>query len=200
MALNRESLERLVIDNELGELNQDASALLDAYLVADADAFTLASEISRTLAETRIVMTDQTASHEQGLPPPKFLGRVHPAADHDDSPQVPRLTGSDHSCGPSVHQPRQWIGFAAAAAIAMAASFGYWPTVRDLTGTGSSRTHLVRSTNLDVGGNVFVAPESKKGFWHIRELPRTPSASGGKSSLKVRWTGPLDPPQIGESL
>lgn len=200
MALHRELIERLVVDHELGELGEDTSALLNAYLASDANAFALASEISQTVAAARSAMTDPMTSAEAPLPPLNFAGLARATATREDDEQLPRLAPSARSGRRPAHRPWQWVGFAAAAAIAIVASFGYWPTLRVFTETELNRVRNDRDPFIAVSSSLITAPGSTEGFWQIRRSHRNSTTSGYMSSLKVRWTGPLDRPQIGESL
>jgi hypothetical protein len=60
--MEREQVERLAMDEAAGELNEDAAALLHAYLTEHAEASQWAQEIARTCRQVRAAVEKKTAS------------------------------------------------------------------------------------------------------------------------------------------
>lgn len=75
-------LERLLIDRELGELNADTSALLDAFLLMSGSSGTLETDIPATLRQLRAALAAPPAAQPTTLPPLRIA-----------TPTIWRLTG-----------------------------------------------------------------------------------------------------------
>lgn len=81
--MNAEQLEALIIDQSLGELPDDVSALLDAYLAQHPDQAAVAPRIRNALAATEAAVTerpglfrvshDETNAPDRGARPPVLL-------------------------------------------------------------------------------------------------------------------------------
>lgn len=63
------TLKRLIIDRELGELNADASALLDAYLAAGSQDSAVEHEIASTIGRVRSALAAPATPQPIALPP-----------------------------------------------------------------------------------------------------------------------------------
>jgi hypothetical protein len=73
MALNSETLERILFDRSLGELAPDVEALLRDYLADRPQAGRLAEAAEQTVALARRALGEELESAEVALPPPSFL-------------------------------------------------------------------------------------------------------------------------------
>lgn len=67
--MEREIIERLAIDNALGELNEDTAALFEAYLAEHAKARTWAQPMTQTCRRTREAIGSKTQSPAREYPP-----------------------------------------------------------------------------------------------------------------------------------
>ena len=75
MAIDREILERLLIDRALGELSPDAEALLEDYLAREPEASEEAEEIARAADLARRALTPSEEVDSHPLPPLLLYGR-----------------------------------------------------------------------------------------------------------------------------
>ena len=69
MAIDREILERLLIDRALRELSPDAQALLEDYLAREPEASEEAEEIARTVDAARCALARSEEVNSHSLPP-----------------------------------------------------------------------------------------------------------------------------------
>lgn len=67
--MDHATLERLIIDRELGELSADSSALLDAYLASGSTDSPVEQEIASTIDRVRTALIAPTAPRLVTLPP-----------------------------------------------------------------------------------------------------------------------------------
>lgn len=171
MSLDNQMLGRLVIDRAMGELSGDMAALLDNYLSANQEQLLASRSIMATVADARRSLTRSDYAVTEALPPPLF-GRV--------SPRKVWVTNAVRG---------GFVGFAAAAAIALALWMGYGPTPQ------SKQMELTRQTM--VSSDVHDAPRGVAGFWSVSDLRRGFSAKRSTENRKVEWTGPITRPKIG---
>lgn len=80
--MDQATLERLLIDRELGELNADTSALLDAFLATGGSSSAAEPEITSTLRQLRAALAVPPPAQPSPLPPLRIA-----------TPPIWRLTG-----------------------------------------------------------------------------------------------------------
>lgn len=171
MSLDNQTLERLVIDRAMGELSGDMAALLDSYLEADQEQLMASRSIMATVADARSSLTRSEDAVTEALPPPLF-GRF--------SPRISRVTSAVRG---------GFVGFAAAAAIALALWLGYGPTPQ------AKQMELSRQTMM--ASDAHDAQRGVAGFWSVSDLHRGFSAKRSTENRKIEWTGPITRPKIG---
>lgn len=81
--MDQATLDRLLIDRELGELNADTSALLDAFLVMGGSSGTAETDIPFTLRHLRAALAAPPPTQPATLPPLRIA-----------TPPIRRSTGS----------------------------------------------------------------------------------------------------------
>jgi len=170
MALNSETLERILFDRSLGELAPDVEALLRDYLADRPQAGRLAEEAEQTVALARRALGEELESAEVALPPPSFL--------HGDGLALrwrPR--------------PRRWFGSVIAAAMIVLA---FW------LGTQSSVPTRPGIAAGSLGPRQRMTTGAAGGFWSVARLHQSIRASSVQDREAVRWRGPLTRPDIGE--
>ena len=69
--MKREAIERLAMDRALGELNEDATTLFEAYLAEHAEARQWAEPMTQTCTRTREAIARKTQPSSAQLAPPK---------------------------------------------------------------------------------------------------------------------------------
>lgn len=170
--MNRETLEHLIVDRQLGELSEDVSSLLDAYMQASPDARAEVQEVETTLSLAKDILH---ASSQDNVPLPAF-----PAS------QVSReLEKPSHQFHQSWKKP-----LALAAALALGVFLG--AKTSSSTSPSSTQSIPVAFNDHDAGA----VPQSDFWSFNQRRLQSTHSAS----TKPVEWTSPLHWPVKGESL
>jgi hypothetical protein len=171
MSLDSETLERLVIDRELGELSGDAAALLESYLAQRPVQGAGLRSIEETVRVARELLLPVGNAETEALPKPRFM-RATPA----------RLRFGDALRGGIV-------GFAAAAAIALAVWMGFAPTRISLPQQVSQQM-IVSNVHHETA-------QESGGFWNVNDLRRGLASRPSGDTNKIEWTGPITRPKIG---
>jgi hypothetical protein len=167
--MDQQTLERLVMDRELGELSADGADLLAAYLhdhpkdAAACDGFALALNDARRAVGAR-----------RGAAGLKKL----------DAARVSRAL----RIGDMKVVAARWRPLAVAAALAMAFLLG--SATRTQPGDSARRTFA----QSEQSGQP--APSETGEFWSIKRYITAPPR---KASPTVIWTSPLAKPQLGET-
>ncbi len=167
--MDDETLERLLIDRHLGELSEDAGALLAAYLTLSPDHARQAEGMADVLTTARRALRPDVGVGLLEMPP---LSRrlLRPASR-------------------AWTRPRVWFR-ASAIAAALAIAFLMGGRLEQRAGAPS----LVQSGVL----RPTPAPHESAGFWSLRrwkeEHPRRPA----QGKRQVEWLTPLGRPKIGD--
>lgn len=173
MSVDKETLDRLLIDRALGELSEDASALLDAFVQGNPGAALAAGEVRDTLGVVRKALGSRSGDADDTLPAPEFLHRL------------PRARLGDSTRG-------GFIGFALAASIGLLVWIGIGPAKLPNRPEGGSVI-----TMQAAGGRGTAVKEA--GFWAVDQWRRAYGAQKSRRGSRVEWTGPISRPRIGES-
>ncbi len=167
--MNAETLERLLIDRNLGELSEDAGALLAAYLKLSPDHARQAEGTAEILATARRALRPDRGVGPLEMPP---LSRrlLRPASR-------------------AWTRPRAWFrGSAIAAALAIAFFMG--GRLEQRAGAPS----LVRSGVL----RPTPAPHESAGFWSLRRWEQEHTRRPAQGKRQIEWLTPLGRPKIGD--
>ena len=168
--MERETIERLAIDNALGELDADTAALFQSYLAEHAEARDWAQTMAQTCSRTREAVNKKTA-------------RIDP--DH-------RVAGVD------VHWPntgRWWTLGRWAAVIVVSLAIGAALGRRSRPQVSAPETVVVQaqSTATQQGWKQILS-KPERGFWETKAVamlqPRTneiPSIHPGRQGLWDRY-------------
>lgn len=167
--MDDETLERLLVDRDLGELSEDAGALLAAYL-----------KLSPDHARQAEGMADLLTTAQRALRPDVGVGPV-------EMPPLSRRLFRPASRAWA--QPRVWFrGSAIAAALAFAFFMG--GRLEQRAGAPS----LVRSGVL----RPTPVPHESAGFWSLRKWKQEHTRRPAQGKRQVEWLTPLGRPKIGD--
>jgi hypothetical protein len=170
--MDQETLDRLLIDRELGALAPDAAVLLDAYLERDAQAAKRAREFG-----------------EAGDLARQALEADEPAV----IPDFPRRVLSQKYVS-----RRRWRVVGQGAALAACLGFGIWlggtGSGRELGMSGGGQTPVVISVSRS-------EPPETSGddtrFWSARRLYRNAAESKPNPAKRFIWESPVSKPKRG---
>jgi hypothetical protein len=167
--MERETIERLAIDCALGELNEDAATLFEAYLAEHAEAKQWADPMMQTCIRTREAITQKMR-----------------AADTVVQPEPVRLSWVNWGA------LGRWAAVIAISAL-LGVSVGRWSTPSQ---TQKPDTVVVRTASPDPGPEGWrrVLSESGQGFWQTKAVamlqsqPREiPGSTESQPSLLGRY-------------
>lgn len=173
--MDAETMERLLIDNRLGELSPDTEQLLEAYLHVTPGADAILAEIDSVIdLADRALRADPPAAAE-ALPPLSIedaLRRVR-------APQPYDRTG--------------WARpFALAASIILAFLLGTrWTSAPSVPSPGRI-DGVARSSHA-------ASPDGAE-FWSVAKYVSDRAAARPSAAARVEWSSPLVFPQLGEKL
>ncbi len=173
--LNTETIERLLIDRQLGELSEDSSALLDAYLRTAPGMAAGENELARIL---------QLAGHA-----------LRTTGSASDSLSLPGLDLPRMRQAMTRPRPPRWLSrfspLLAAAAI-MSAFFlgGRFPVGRDGI--------LLPAKDRSPSTPPAVAAGPDEGIWSVGRYEPSRAGRSRASTQLLRWTSPLLSPVFGD--
>lgn len=183
--LDTETIDRLLLDRQLGALSADAAALLDSYLANDEQAARLADSYTRTLQTARRVLGQKMPMERQDK-----TGR------ESIPPQLRRRLQNESVLRGRLRVLRT-ISAAAALVIVSVGLSAMWFRSQE---RGDAVAQLIKLNNSAAGAGdaqpAYTASTENGGFWSERRLleraaqekPRT----GG-----WRWQSPTHWPQLG---
>ncbi len=177
--MDDKTLERLLIDREVGELSPDANRLIEAYLEVSPQHADLAESVGATIALARQAEGSGQVPPAETLPP--LTDRVV-AGRRGES--LPTRSPKDAAPGPRVWPRRLAVAAAILGAFFLGGRAGPQPKQAGLTDGPITR----RSTDLRDAG----------GFWSYNRLQESRAGRPGGSIPRIKWTTPLGPPRVGE--
>ena len=152
--MERERIERLAMDSALGELSEDAAALLEAYLATNAPAREWARRMRCACEAAHRVVSTKTRTPAERIP---------------SSPATPRLPW--RMICPTLGR---WAAVILCALL-MGAAAGRWSKPRDVFPAGVPVT-VVQGAPAARGWDRLVG-ETGQGFWRARALALVRSES-----------------------
>lgn len=169
--MDRDTLEKLLIDRQLGELPSEVAELLEAYLAFRPDRAEAESDVAETLELARRTLKSARPTAEAPVPP---------------------LTAR-----PSRHARFAGWGLGAWArrgAIAAMIVFSF------ALGKRVASTSTPTSTTLLAGAGVATPadPKSSESFWSLTRLQQETARRATRSREHVGWTAPFVPSLKGE--
>jgi len=173
--MDAETMERLLIDNRLGELSPDTVQLLEAYLHVTPDADAILAEIDSVIdLADRALRADPPAAAE-ALPP---------------------LSIEDALRRERASQPYDRTGWARPLALAASIILAF------LLGTRwTSAPSIPSPGRIDrVARSPLAAPPDGAEFWSVAKYVSDRPAAHNSNGDHVEWTSPLVWPQFGEKL
>jgi len=174
--MDREALDRLLLDRSLGALSSDVEALLAAQIETDPSAQQRWSEYASVTTAARQVLHSNTVS---SLPP-------FPSA---------RIQGLERT-------RRQLVLFRRVAGLAAALVVGtvlgsWWVRPAAPALQPDKRPAFVHQAS---GDTERAGRSEKSDFWSIRRLHQTAQASARDGATRVIWDSPVSRPRIGGEL
>lgn len=170
--MKRETLEKLLIDRQLGELSPEAVELLDAYVQDDPSAPQLAVEIDDAVLLARRSMSGPAAA--AAALPPFPAARVAAA-----------LRTSDRPGGLRLIRP-----------IAMAAAIG----LAFLLGTKSADAPRPSLPSTGTIASAHEQRSDRADFWSLDRLFSEQAARKRNGKQNIKWTTPMSWPVTGDAL
>ncbi len=166
-----ETLEQLIIDEQLGEMSTDVKELVTAYCKLHPAAAETEGDIKHLVSSIRTTLMDSSMEEIGPLPPPAFL---------DHLPiQRRSMWGS-------------WSrGFAIAACLFLAFGLGrFWQPQ-------AVETSRYAATSID--SSYASAPKTEQ-FWSLSRLRQNKPHESAATRQVLEWSSPLTAPTIGEKL
>jgi hypothetical protein len=161
-----ETLEGLLTDYHLGELDSDTVELLDAYLETNSSAETRSREIEETIGATRDVMSNQGALY---LPTPAFKHRSNLFAPFS-----------------------RWKHWGIAAALVLGLGIGRWTLPKPETRSSD----FVPIQYYDAPVVVKVANDDNRSFWSQTKKIQLAQGLRSRVAPSLRWQSPGKRPEL----
>ena len=166
------TLERLLIDQSLGELSTDASELLEDYLESHPECAQSARDTEATITEARRALQHKPTASDETMPP------LHPL----HVIRSPR----------SIRSPKAWFqNLAVAAAVMIGFFLGSWHTSNP-TPPGDKTIQFAEA--------VAKEPVATKqnDFWSLSRLRDTKDPHPSTNKPRIIWSNPIGKPHIGD--
>jgi len=167
--MDTKTLERLLIDQRLGDLPQDVGELLDTYLVLNPEHTGIAEDLDTTIAMARKALQTEPSLTSDAMPPLSTRSFRVPAR-----PQ-PRW--------------RRWPRHLAVAAGLLLAFFLGSRSVPEQVSSSPSHAQITKSSPIK---------PNTSGFWSFDRLHEAHSDRRPQTTQRIEWTTPLRQPRIGE--
>ncbi|HWL94159.1 MAG TPA: hypothetical protein VNT79_11560 [Phycisphaerae bacterium] len=177
--LNHDVIERLLIDREMGELSDDAVALLDEFRRLNPAGRESADETVPIVRLARAALREDLPADARPLPMVSFARRT------DRKRRAAWIGGG-------------LLGFAAAAALALAV----WTANRQGVFSLDSVAPLARTQDGDgtlVNSSARTRNEGAAGFWSVGEWRRSMNAGQAGAGADIEWINPVMRPRRGAS-
>ncbi len=194
--MNPETLRRLLLDRAVGQLSDDAGALLDAYLARDPAARAELADLIAAVDAARRAVAEEPVRVTAADVPPFPRRAVQAAVVRSARPRAAGTAG-------------RWLALAAGVALAFLAGHYYADRRGDSARRSPDPLGLVQGGPSRADGPVIVepddagAPRSRSpglpaGIWHLDPSRLAAAPLGRSPQVEVRWSSPLRRPQIGE--
>lgn len=179
--MDRETLERLLIDRSLGALDADGTALLEAYVAIDPGAAALERQIKETTELARRALQSGPVAALPEFPADQMLR----ANRRQRSQRILRTAAAAAACvliglgvGALLFRGERPVARPASSSVAVSE-------------TADERNEIVA---VPAGGGPV---DGALGFWSERRLSERHDRSRPAESVRVVWTSPVASPAIG---
>lgn len=185
--IDAETIDRLLLDRQLGTLSADAATLLEAYIESDEQATRLADEYSRTLMTARRVLC-------QSMP----VGRRSESGRESLPPHLRRRLQKDSVLRGPFRLMRSISAAAALVVVSVGLSAMWFSSRENGVGDAIAQRNTLNKTTAGTGDAqpAYTASTENGGFWSERRLLERAAQDRPRPS-GWRWQSPTQWPQLG---